>query len=158
MNAEKTPLPENLTLKYTLKGKYLIAGPDSSRWKQTIKQKRISSISQDTVYAATSGLKKTQKHLTVGLALNSLTGSSKVVEVMCRLGHCASYHTIKEIEIEMTIEVTKSLKATPFGMSLNASAATDVPWDNFDRFVETKSGKDKLHNTVGIAYQVFDNS
>ena len=79
MNAEKTPLPERLTLKDILKGevqvpsnvslffKYLIAGPDSGRWKQTIKQKHISSISQDTVYAAISGLKKPQKHLTVGL-------------------------------------------------------------------------------------------
>ena len=97
MNAEKTPLPESLTLKDILKGevqvlpnvslffKYLIAGPDSRRWKQTIKQKRISSISQDTVYAVTSGLKKPQKHLTIDLSLNSLTGSRKVVEMMCRL-------------------------------------------------------------------------
>ena len=57
MNAVKTPLPESLTLKYILKGevevqsnvslflKYLLAGPDSRRWKQTIKPKRISSIS-----------------------------------------------------------------------------------------------------------------
>ena len=80
MHAEKTSFPENLTLKDILKGevlvpfnvslffKYLIAGTDSGRWKQTIKQKCVRSISQDTVFAATSGLKK--KHLTVGLALN----------------------------------------------------------------------------------------
>ena len=43
-------------------------------------------------------------------------------------------------------------------MSLNASTATGVAWDNFDRFVETKSGKHTLHDTVGIAYQVLDNS
>ena len=42
-------------------------------------------------------------------------------------------------------------------MSLNASTATGVAWDNFDRFVETKSGKDTLHDTA-IAYQVLDNS
>ena len=51
-----------------------------------------------------------------------MAGSKKV----CRLGHCASYHTITENENEITIEATKSVKATPFGMSLNASAATDV--------------------------------
>ena len=162
MTAEKTPLPESLTLKDILKGevqvpsnvslffKYLIAGPDSRRWKQTIKQKRISSMSQDTVYVTTSGLKKLQKHLAVGLSLNSLTGSRKVVEMMCRLGHCASYHAIREIENEMTIEATKSVKARPFGISLNASTASVVAWDNFDR--------DTLHETVGIAYQVLDNS
>ena len=72
MNAEKTPLPKSLTWKDILKGevqvppnvslffKYFIAKPDSRRWKQTIKQKRMSSISQDTVYVATSGLKKPQ--------------------------------------------------------------------------------------------------
>ena len=93
-----------------------------------------------------------------GLSLNSLTGSRKLVEMMCRLGHCTSYHTIKEIENEMTIEATKSVKETPFGMSLNASTATGVAWDNFDRFVETKNGKDTLRDTVGIVYQVLDNS
>ena len=40
----------------------------------------------------------------------------------------------------MTIEATKSVNATPFGMSLNASTATGVAWDNFERFMETKSG------------------
>ena len=96
--------------------------------------------------------------MTVGLSLNSLTGSRKVVEMMCRLGHCASYHTIREIENEMTIEATKSVKVRPFGISLKASTASVFAWDNFDRFVETKSGKDTLHETVGIAYQVLDNS
>ena len=57
MNAEKSPLSENLTLKDILKGEvqvpsnislfsqYLIEGPDSGRWNQTIKQKRMTSIS-----------------------------------------------------------------------------------------------------------------
>ena len=39
-----------------------------------------------------------------------------------------------------------------------ASAATSVAWDNFDRVVETKTGKDMLHETVGIAYQALNNS
>ena len=95
--------------------------------------------------------------MTVGFSLNSLTGSRKVVEMMCRLGHCASYHTIREIENEMTIEATKSVKATPFGMRLNASAVTGVAWENFDMFVESKSRTYTLHNTVGIAYPVLEN-
>ena len=43
-------------------------------------------------------------------------------------------------------------------MSLNASTATSLACDNFDRFMETKSGKDTLHNTVDIAFQLLDNS
>ena len=46
-----------------------------------------------------------------------------MVEMMSRLGQCVSNHTIKEIENEMTIEATKSVKAIPFRMSLNGSAA-----------------------------------
>ena len=46
-----------------------------------------------------------------------------MVEMMYRLRHCASYHTIKEIENEMA---AKSVKATPFRLSLNVSAATGV--------------------------------
>ena len=81
-----------------------------------------------------------------------------MVEIICGLGHCASYQTIKESENEMTIEATKSVKATPFRIGSNASAASGVARDNFDRFVETRSGKDTLHEIVGIAYQVPDNS
>ena len=29
-----------------------------------------------------------------------------------------------------------------------------MAFDNFDRFVETLSGKDTLHDTAGIAYQI----
>ena len=39
-------------------------------------------------------------------------------------------------------------------MNLKASLTTGVAFDNFDRFVETLSGKDTPHDTVGIAYQL----
>ena len=45
----------------------------------------------------------------LGIALKSLTGSQKVVEIMNRLGHCISYHTIEEIETEATFESTKTI-------------------------------------------------
>ena len=38
-------------------------------------------------------------------------------------------------------------------MVLTSSLGTGLAWDNFDRFLETCSGKDTLHDTVGIAYQ-----
>ena len=38
-------------------------------------------------------------------------------------------------------------------MNLDPKCGTGVAWDNFDRFVETVSGKDTVHDTVGIAYQ-----
>ena len=47
---------------------------------------------------------------------------------------------------------------TPFGMDLLSCVRTGLAWDNFDRFVETSSGKDTLHDTVGIAYQIMQPS
>ena len=64
--------------------------------------------------------------MTVGLSLNNLAGSRKVVKMMCRLGHCASFHTTKETENEMTTEATKIVKAKPFEISLNTSTTIGV--------------------------------
>ena len=38
-------------------------------------------------------------------------------------------------------------------MNMDANACTGLAFDNYDRFVETLTGKDTLHDTVGIAYQ-----
>ena len=42
---------------------------------------------------------------------------------------------------------------TPVGMNRSPNVATGLAFDNFDRFVETLSGRNTLHDTVGIAYQ-----
>ena len=42
---------------------------------------------QDAIFATTSGRKKPKKHLMVGTALKSLTGSRKVIEIMNKVGH-----------------------------------------------------------------------
>ena len=73
------------------------------------------------------------------------------------MGHCASYHIIQEIETELTFEANSENQLTPFGMSLENHMGTGVAWDNYDHFVETQSGKDTLHDTVGIAFQTIEN-
>ena len=40
-------------------------------------------------------------------------------------------------------------------MILHPELGTGVAFDNFNRFVETLSGKDTLHDTVGIVYQTI---
>ena len=112
-------------------------------------------MNEDAVFAATAGLKKSQKYLMLGIALNSLTGSRKVIEIMKCLGHCASYQTIEGIETEATFESTKRNLLTPIGMKLNPRRGTGISWDNFDRFVETITGKETVHDTVGITYQTI---
>ena len=132
----------------------LIGGPNSRCWASNLNQIRTKSIGEDVVFAATSRLKKPQKHLMLGIAFKSLTGSRKVVEIMNRLGHCISYHTIEKIETEATFESTKNNLFTPSGMKLDPKCGTGVAWNNLDRFVETVNRKDTLHDTVGIAYKL----
>ena len=51
-----------------------------------------------------------------GVALKSLTGSTKVVEVLNCYGHCADYNAVEEIERELTFNATKTQMETPNGM------------------------------------------
>ena len=84
--------------------------------------------------------------------MKSLTGSRKVIEILNKLGHCVSYHTVEEVETEMTFEANKKGVLTPHGMTCNPLLGTGLAWDNFDRFVATMTVTDTLHDTVGIAY------
>ena len=85
--------------------------------------------------------------------MKSLTVSRKVIEILNKLGHCVSYHTVEEIETEMTFEANKEVALSPHGMTRNPVLGTGPTWDKFDRFVATMTGTDTLHDTVGIAYQ-----
>ena len=117
------------------------------------KRRRVDSISQDIVFAAANGLVKPAKHLQMGIAMKSLTGSRKILEILNRLGHSVSYHVGEELETELTISTDYKQQVTPHGMQLLSSLSTELAFDNFDRYIETLSGKDTLHDTVGIAYQ-----
>ena len=41
------------------------------------------------------------------MAIKSLTGSRKVVDLLNRLGHCTSNSTVEELETKLTSEATK---------------------------------------------------
>ena len=105
------------------------------------------------IFTATSGQTELKKHLMLGMTMKSPTGSRKVIEILNKLGHCVSYHTVEVIETEMTLEANKEGALTPQGMTCNPALGTGLAWDNFDRFVATMTGTDTLHDTVGIAYQ-----
>ena len=41
------------------------------------------------------------------------------------------------------------------GMKVNPHCKTGVAWVDFDRFIETVTGKETLHDTLGITYQTI---
>ena len=166
MNASSIKLPEHLKVEDIFKVevpdlvqnffKYLIGGSDSRKWGLESRKRRIKSISQDIVFSTTSGIKNLSKHSQIGLAIKSLTGSRKVVKILNRMGNCVSYSTVEELETELSFEANKNNKETPFEMKTTPEFKTGIACDNFDRFVEIKSGKDILHDTVGNAYRMQD--
>ena len=126
-DADHKPLSTNITLDKVMLGEvevpqevlqfftYLIIGPGRRASESTSKLRRVKSISEDVVYATTSGRKKPSKQLKLGLAMKS--GSKKVIEMLNHYGHCASYTTVEELETELTFSSCSEKKITPPEMS-----------------------------------------
>ena len=87
------------------------------------------------------------------MAIKNLTGSKKVITMLNCFGHCINCNRIENLETELTYNCSNASQTTPAGMSNEKSCSTGLAFDIYDRFTETLSGKDTLHDTVGIAYQ-----
>ena len=122
-----------------------------------VKQRNDASNQSGKIcfFATLSGRKIPGKHLKLGIAVKSLTGSRKVIEMLNRYGHCSNYHMIEEIETEMTYASSESQTTTPSCMQLSPEGGIGCAFDNYDCFVEIQNGKDTLHDTVGITYEVL---
>ena len=135
-----------------------VGGSYVARESRAAKSYKIKFISEDAVLATTSGRRRPAKHLQIGIAIKSLIGSKKVVTMLNRLGHCINYNGIEELETELTQNCSNANQITPSGMSNEKSCSTGLAFESYGRFTETLSGKDTLHDTVGIAYQTVSGS
>ena len=118
------------------------------------KQSRlIDSSCEDVIFNITRGHIKPQKHLLLGMGIKSLTGSKKVVNILNRMGHSISYHVAEELETELAMSIEGKDKVAPDGVILRPGLSTGMAFDNYDENMETLSGANTLHDTVGIVYQ-----
>ena len=85
--------------------------------------------------------------------MKALTGRRKVIELLNRYGHCVSYSVAEEIETELIFSAMEKSRLLPDGLHQLPFLHTGVGFDNFDLFVDTLTGKETLHDTVGIVYQ-----
>ncbi|GFW09604.1 hypothetical protein TNCV_3997101 [Trichonephila clavipes] len=76
-----------------------------------------------------------------------------MINILNRLGHYCNYNTLEELETEATISSVNRSQICPPDIIQSPSLSTGVAFDNFDRYVDTLTGKDTLHDTVGIIYQ-----
>lgn len=111
---------------------------------------RLSSFySQDSIYIITRGYIKPRKHILLRITMKSLTGSKQVVEILSRQGYCITYPSILELETSAAYSCASNNQLCPSGILRTSLLSSGVAWDNYDRFVETSSGKKTLHDTVG---------
>lgn len=133
----------------------IIQGPYMQTKHQTlkgeIKQNKISAICNSIIFTASNGSIKPSTCLTLALTTKSLTGSRRMLNILNRLGYCVSYTVAEEIETELAYACSSERRILPFDLSPRIH--THVAFDNYDQYVETSTGKDTLHDTVGIAYQ-----
>ncbi|CAH0731408.1 unnamed protein product, partial [Brenthis ino] len=91
------------------------------------------------------------------MALKGLTNSKKIINIINKYGHSCSYTVLEELETEATFGSAQQNFVCPEGIIRSKNLCTGVAYDNFDRFVDTSSGKDTLHDTVGIIFQDISN-
>lgn len=172
-NIDSHPLPRRLTAD-DIRGeceileelfnfiRNLVHGPNVCEENTDSTTTKITSICSDIIYAVTKGRCKPAKNLTLGIAMKSLTNSRQVITMLNRYGHSIGYNLAKELETEMTYTSIHNNAVIPTGIIATNILSTHVAFDNFDRFVDTASGKDTMHDTVSIIYQFtsadnFDN-
>ncbi|KAL1268455.1 hypothetical protein QQF64_033818 [Cirrhinus molitorella] len=113
---------------------------------------KVISICQDIVYLASKGRRQTPKSLCLGLTVRHLTGSSQIVSLLNRLGHCASRDTVVSLDTSLAqLQLVEGRDKIPKGFSKKVPTA--LVWDNIDFGEETLSGHGTTHHTNGIMLQ-----
>ena len=162
LKAPKKVLPDNPTLDDVRDGDVTVPQPVKNFFKVFYTgnisgecgkrvHRRIDSSSQDAMFIVQRGRVKTAKHVTLGMALKSITGSKKLVQVMNRFGHCINYNSLEELETATAEALQKRMKACP--EDTLPGLPFGLAFDNFDEMTQTLSGNNTLHDTMGILYQ-----
>ncbi len=112
----------------------------------------IVSIAQDMVYMSNKQKVLTPKHLGLAHTVRNLTGSSELVNILSKQGHCVSYPTM--IRHEHDLEKLQH-RGNEIHLPLNIQKGVYITfvWDNNDLNQETLSGGDTTHHTNGIILQ-----
>ena len=97
---------------------------------------------------------KPSKHLKLELTVKGMAGSKKLIGMLNRCGYCISYRTTEELKTELTFTVTSASKISPPDLVPDSSLTVGIAYDNFDRFVETLSGKKHLARHSGYCVLV----
>ena len=97
---------------------------------QRDKLERLAKCSCDyVVFNVTRGRIKPGKHICMGIALNSLTESRRVIKIMNRFGYSIGYRTVEALETQMASEICERQLTTPDGINRKPGPLTSLPWE-----------------------------
>lgn len=166
LQLQSEPIDANITVEDILKGevdvpenlKTFFTTLYTGHVKENSDRKRrlVESSAADAVFACSGSKLLPGKHLSLGLALKSMTASKSVITLLNRHGHCASNETLRRLDMGVQESiVAKNNSYVPDGIKKVQGLCTGLAWDNFDMNIETLSGSGTIHHTYGIAYQNF---
>ena len=108
------------------------------------------------MYACSGGKLLPGKHLSLGLAIKSLTGSKQLVTLTDRFGHTVGNETIRRLDMELEHTCKRSSDLVSNDIVKRRDLSIGLAWDNFDLNIETLSGAGTVHHTYGICCQNID--
>ena len=141
-------IPENLQNFYKILYTGSESGPCSSR-----KTRLTNSSSADAIFACSGGKLIPGKHLSLGLALKSMTGSKSVVSLLNRFGHCIGDETVRRMDMSFEEAVNQNDTILPSHIQISPNLLTGLAWNNFDINIEILSKANTIHRTYGICYE-----
>ena len=153
LEASKASVPESLYLLLRL----IVSSEDTESVFETpecpssLDERRILIIGQDIVHSGSHGKVKTQNHM----AVRHLTGSKKIIKILNRMGHCASYDTVEIIGTALAREILAKTEAEGIAIPSNIAPGSFIQFaaDNNDINEETLDGKRTTHATTLVVYQ-----
>ena len=104
----------------------------------------IESLGQDIIFAVLKGKVLQRKQFLLALGLHSLTGGTKVIDIIHKLGHCMSYNLTSEIETAQTKSSLLAATQTtllPLGPATPSNTVFTHFWaDNINMNIEIMVG------------------
>ena len=85
--------------------------------------RQVLLIAQDVIYCASRGQVKTPKHVRLSMTVKHLTGSSQVVSIINKFGHCISDSELHDIDTELA----QQLEQERNGRFLPSNILEDFP-------------------------------
>ena len=116
---------------------------------------KIDVVFQILHYALSGGKEPTPLHIMVAEGIHSLTRSKELVTALNHHGICASYNTIRRIDVELAERIITSAgeNRVPLPAVLETTSPLNGAMDNFDRNESTLAGTGSTHDTILVLFQ-----